>query len=202
MIVIKTPIDEESIRNLKIGDIIYLDGTLITCRDAAHKRFLIEKKSLPIDLRGLAIFHAGPIVSFIGNKWKIISIGPTTSMRMESYEYDFIKKTQIKMIIGKGGMGSETAKACKEFKVIHTIFPGGCAVIAAEKVENVEKVEWLDLGVPEALWIMKVKNLGPLIVSIDTNGNNLFEERRKEINLIKQEITKNLGTELSRIGIV
>jgi L(+)-tartrate dehydratase beta subunit len=149
-------------------------------------------RELPINLKGLPIFHAGPIVKEAEGKWRIVSIGPTTSMRMESLEYDFIERSGVKMIIGKGGMGRRTAEACKRFKAVHAIFPGGCAVVAAERVKRVLGVEWLDLGVPEALWIMDVENFGPLIVSIDTKGNNLFEERLNAINGKKVELLKNL----------
>ena len=83
------------------------------------------------------------------------------------------------LIIGKGGMLEKTTEACKKFGAIHCAFPGGCAVVAAQEVEELVGVEWMDLGMPEALWIMKVKEFGPLIVSIDTQGNNLFDNNKK-----------------------
>jgi len=125
-------------------------------------------------------------------KYDVISIGPTTSMRMEKYEKDFIAQTGLKLIVGKGGMGSDTAEACRECKAIHTVFPGGCAVLAANCVEEVESVEWLDLGMPEAMWIMRVKEFGPLIVSIDTKGNNLFENNKKAFDLRKNNIVEDI----------
>ena len=85
----------------------------------------------------------------------------------------------VKLIVGKGGMGPKTTEGCVQQCAIHTVFPGGCAVLAAERVEEVERVEWLDLGMPEAMWVMRVKDFGPLIVSIDTQGNNLFERNKK-----------------------
>ncbi|MEM4140040.1 MAG: FumA C-terminus/TtdB family hydratase beta subunit [Nitrososphaeria archaeon] len=170
-LVINTPIKDDVLERINVGDIIYLNGVLVTARDAAHERFL--------------------------KHGSIVSIGPTTSMRMESLEYDFIERTGVKMIIGKGGMGSRTADACRKFKAVHAIFPGGCAVVAAERVRRVLGVEWLDLGVPEALWILEVENFGPLIISIDTKGNNMFDERIKSINSKKFEMLKNLDKELS-----
>jgi L(+)-tartrate dehydratase beta subunit len=112
----------------------------------------------------------------------MVSIGPTTSMRMEVHEKDFIERTGVKLIIGKGGMGPETVAGCRSHKAVHAVFPGGCAVLAASKVENIERVEWLDLGMPEALWCLRVKEFGPLIVSIDTKGNNLFETNKARFN--------------------
>ena len=112
----------------------------------------------------------------------MISIGPTTSMRMEKFEKQFIAETGVKLIVGKGGMGKDTEEGCKTHKALHAVFPGGCAVLAATEVEEIEKVEWQDLGMPESLWVSRVKNFGPLIVSIDTKGNNLFEKNKVTFN--------------------
>ncbi len=196
-LVINTPIEDHVLEEVKVGDIVYLNGVLVTARDAAHERFLKHDVKMPVSLKFLPIFHAGPIVKKVNSGWSIVSIGPTTSMRMESLEYDFIERTGVKMIIGKGGMGPRTAEACKRFKAVHAIFPGGCAVVAAERVKRVLGVEWLDLGVPEALWILEVENFGPLIVSIDVKGNNMFDERIKSVNGRKLEMLKNLDKEFS-----
>jgi L(+)-tartrate dehydratase beta subunit len=171
----RTPIKREDIEKLNVGEEFYLDGTLITCRDAAHRRFLEERVELPVNVRDSAVFHAGPIVN---EKRMVVSIGPTTSMRLERYEYDFIERTGVRLIIGKGAMGRRTEEACMKFGAVHAVFPGGCGVYAAERVEAVEGVEWLDLGMPEALWILRVKDFGPLTVSIDSRGRNLFREIR------------------------
>ena len=173
--VLTTPIRNEDIADIKVGDVVYLDGYLITCRDVAHRRLIELGRELPVDLKGLAIFHAGPIVAKDGEKYNMVSIGPTTSMRMEKFEKEFIEQTGVKLIIGKGGMGPNTEAGCKEQKALHAVFPGGCAVLAATEVEEIERVEWQDLGMPESLWVSRVKNFGPLIISIDTEGNNLFE---------------------------
>ena len=133
------------------------------------------------------MFHAGPIVKKTNDKWEMVSVGPTTSMRMEKYEKEFIEATGVKLIIGKGGMGEKTTKACIDNKVVHTVFPGGAAVVAGSEVEEITDVEWLDLGMPEAFWVLKVKEFGPLIVSIDTKGNNLFENNKKLFNDKKEK---------------
>lgn len=185
--ILKTPIRSEDIEALNVGDIVYLDGMLVTCRDAGHRRVLLSKQKLPFDLAGMAIFHAGPIVKKQGEGWKMISVGPTTSMRMERLEKDFIRETGVKLIVGKGGMGPATVEACREYKAVHAVFPGGCAVLAAEEFEEIERVEWLDLGMPEAFWISRVKGFGPLIISIDTKGNNLFEKNKEIFNRRKEE---------------
>jgi len=197
--VLTTPIPDEELESLTIGDVVYLNGYLITSRDDVHQRLIKQHKELPVNLAGKAIFHAGPIMQEIEGqpgKYRVISIGPTTSMRMEKYEKEFIAQTGLKLIVGKGGMGPNTTAGCQEYKAIHTVFPGGCAVLAANCVEEVERVEWLDLGMPEAMWVMRVKEFGPLIVSVDTRGNNLFENNKNDFNqkkdLIVEEICRHV----------
>ncbi|HKL25349.1 MAG TPA: L(+)-tartrate dehydratase subunit beta [Desulfuromonadales bacterium] len=198
-IILKTPIRDEDVEQLTVGDIIYLDGSLITCRDMGHRRLIDLGIMLPVALNGMAILHAGPIVAKEGDSWKMVSIGPTTSMRMEVHEKEFIKQTGVKLIIGKGGMGPETVEGCAKHKAVHAVFPGGCAVLAATGVEEIEKVEWLDLGMPEALWVSRVKNFGPLIISIDTKGNNLFEANKKTFNQKKASVVEEISKQLKFI---
>lgn len=191
--VLTTPIKNEDLENITAGDVVYLNGYLITCRDVAHRRLIELGRELPVDLNGLAIFHAGPIVAKDDNgKWQMISIGPTTSMRMEKFEKEFIAQTGVKLIIGKGGMGADTVEGCKTHKALHAVFPGGCAVLAANGVEEIERVEWEDLGMPESLWVSRVKNFGPLIISIDTKGNNLFETNKAKFNERKDPIVAEI----------
>lgn len=175
------PLTLKQIEDLNAGDTVYYTGPLFTARDSAHKR-LIESGSLPdgISLSGGAIYHAGPIVAKDSSgKEYVVSAGPTTSRRMESLEAQAIEKTGVRLIIGKGGMEEKTANACKNSGAIHCAFPGGCAVVAARRIEEITDCKWRDLGMPEALWVLKVKEFGPLVVSIDTKGNNLFENNKK-----------------------
>jgi len=178
---LRTPIRDEDLEDIEVGDVVYITGVVVTARDAAHRRFVAEGMPLPVDLRGLAVFHAGPVVRRRGDEWEVVSIGPTTSMRMEPYEAEFIERTGVKMIIGKGFMGSRTAEACRKHRCIVAVFPGGCAVLAAERVKKVLGVHWLDLGVPDALWVLEVEEFGPLIVTIDSRGNNMYTERLRHI---------------------
>ena len=145
-----------------------------------------------------AIFHAGPIIRPLENdKFEMVSVGPTTSMRMEKFEYEFVKQTGVKVIIGKGGMKENTERACKEFGAIHCVFPAGNAVVAATEVEEIVRAEWRDLGMPETLWNCRMKEFGPLIVSIDTEGNNMFEKNKVTFNerkdAVYEKISKQVG---------
>lgn len=194
---LSTPINEEEVRKLKIGDILFISGTVISARDAAHKRALENLKNgkpLPVNFSGMAVYHLGPVVKKEGDKWTIISAGPTTSTRLEMYEAEFIEKTGVRVIIGKGGMGPKTAEACKKFGAVYTIFTGGAGALAAKAVKEVEKVEWLDLGVPEALWVMRVSDFGPLTVVIDSDGKDFYAD-------IKERVKGNLKNAYSVIGL-
>ena len=198
--ILTTPIKDEDLEDLSVGDVVYLTGHLVTCRDVAHRRLIELKRELPVSLKGGAIFHAGPIVRKQDDgSFEMVSIGPTTSMRMEKFEKEFIKQTGVKLIVGKGGMGPETVEGCQEYKAVHAIFPGGCAVLAATQVEEIEWAEWQDLGMPETLWVNRVKEFGPLIISIDTKGNNLIEQNKVRFNAKKGPVIDRINRQVSFI---
>ena len=200
--VLITPLTGEDLQGIRIGDIVWLDGDLMTCRDVAHRRLIEYGRALPYDIRGKAIFHAGPIVrkkEGDGDEYEMVSIGPTTSMRMEKFEYDFVKETGVRVIVGKGGMKENTERACSEFGAIHCVFPAGCAVVAATEVVRIKEHHWDELGMPETLWCCDVHEFGPLIVSIDTEGRNLFEENKILFNERKEEARKDIYPEVKFI---
>lgn len=193
--VLKTPILRKDIEELKAGDIVYLSGTIVTARDEAHMRilrFLAENRELPLNLKGLAIYHCGPIVRRRGDEWIVVAAGPTTSMRMESSEDKVIKNFGVRLIVGKGGMGKKTQESMKKFGAVYGSFTGGAAVLAARSVRKVKDVKWLDLGMPEALWVFEVENFGPLTIAIDAYGNNLFERVLRRAEEKKTEIYRKM----------
>ena len=196
--VLTTPIQPEDLADINVGDVIYLTGYLTTCRDVAHRRVIEEGRKLPVDVKNGAILHAGPIIRKRGEgKYEMVTVGPTTSMRMEKFEEAFIAETGVRLIIGKGGMKDGTMRGCRDHKALHCVFPAGCAVVAATCVEEIVDANWLDLGMPETLWTCKVKEFGPLIVSIASHGRNLFEENKVIFNERKEkaceEICKQVG---------
>ena len=198
--VLITPISAEDLKDIHIGDIIYLDGSLTTCRDVAHRRVVEEGREIPVDVRNNAILHAGPIIRPLpDDKFEIVSVGPTTSMRMEKFEYEFVKTTGVRVIVGKGGMKENTVNACKDFGCIHCVIPAGNAVVAAVCVEEIVRAEWRDLGMPETLWNCRVKEFGPLIVSIDAEGKNYFEEKKIEYNKKKDEQVEKISAQVGFI---
>ena len=193
--ILTTPLSAEEIETLHAGDIVFLDGTLVTGRDSVHHRVEAQKQPLPVDLHGNAVFHAGPIVrKNESGKYEMLAAGPTTSMRMELFEKDFIAETGVRVIIGKGGMGKQTEEACKMYKAVHCIFPAGCGVLAAERLPEITGQYWEDLGMPEMLWCCEAREFGPLMVSIDTHGNNVFENNKVIFNERKEKAL----TEISR----
>lgn len=193
--ILNTPVSAEDLKDIKIGDVIYLTGHIVTCRDVAHRRLIEYGRELPVDIRGGAILHAGPIIKKSEGEpehYEMVSIGPTTSMRMEKFEKEFIEQTGVRIVVGKGGMGPNTEAGCREHKALHCVFPAGCAVLAATTVEEIEGAYWKDLGMPETLWVCRVKEFGPLVVSIDAEGNNLFEENKVLFNERKETALNEL----------
>jgi fumarate hydratase subunit beta len=191
-----TPISEEDIRKLQVNDILYISGTIFTARDEAHERALKwskEGKELPIDPSGLVVFHCGPIVRKVEGIWEIVAAGPTTSTRMEMFESEFLEMFKPRVIIGKGGMGPKTTAAMKKVGAVYGAYIGGAAVLAAKAVRKISEVAWLDLGMPEALWIMEVERFGPLIIAIDSHGSNLYDQVKIEVEQNQKKIYEKLG---------
>jgi len=178
---LKLPADAENIKKLKIGDILYVTGNIFTARDETHHMMLEKKVStLPFDPSKMALYHCGPLMKKTNGKWQVVSAGPTTSSRMEIFEDRFIEKFGIQVIIGKGGMGEKTEIALKEHCAVYTAYTGGAGALAADKIEEVSAVFWLEeLGMPEAAWIFKVKDFGPLVVAMDSHGKSIYKEIKK-----------------------
>jgi fumarate hydratase subunit beta len=193
---LSTPLRDEDVEGLRVGDTLYVSGVLVSARDAAHARMLEllrEGRPLPVDLRGGVIYHAGPVAKREGNGWRIIAMGPTTSARMEAFEADVIEKLGVKLIIGKGGMGRRTAEAMRRHKAAYAIFTGGAGVLAARAIRKVLDVHWLDLGMAEAMWVLEVEDFGPLTVMIDSTGRNFYDEAREKMRAKVPELVKELG---------
>lgn len=170
------PITEEQVRSLNVGDMVLLSGVLFTGRDAVHKH-LYEGNSIPIDIRGSAIYHCGPVVVKQDNgEWSVRAAGPTTSSREEPYQARVIENFGLRAVIGKGGMGSKTLEACKKFGCVYLHSIGGAAQVMAETVKKVRGVSMLEeFGSPEAIWELEVEDF-PALVTIDSHGNSLHAD--------------------------
>lgn len=179
---LSVPLKEEDVRELKAGDVVYLKGPIYTSRDMGHltiKDKLEKGEELPENFQGSAIFHAGPVVLKKGVGWELVVIGPTTSIRMEPYA-EMVGKLGVKAILGKGGMAEGTLAACGKYGYVYLQAAPGCAVKLARGIEKIEDVHWLELGIPEALWKLKAKKFGPLVVGMDSHGNSTYKELKEK----------------------
>jgi len=184
-----TPISDEEIRALRVGDSAFLNGIIVTGRDAAHK-FMIENfirkpasaeeadlyANLQELLNGGVIYHCGPVVKkHDDGTYSFVAAGPTTSIREEVYQPDVIAHFNLKGVIGKGGMGSNTLAACGEQPAVYFHAIGGAATLIAQSVKEVVGVYKLDFGVPEAMWVIRVEDF-PVVVTMDSHGGSLHEQ--------------------------
>ena len=176
-VVIKTPLKREDVKKLKAGDSCLITGVIYTARDAAHKRLceLIERgEEFPFDIKNSIIYFVGPTPEKPGQA--IGSCGPTTSYRMDAYSPELIKKGQTGMI-GKGKRGPEVVNAMKEYGAVYFGAIGGCGALLSRCVKKAEIIAYDDLGA-EAIRRLEVEDF-PVIVVIDSEGNNLYETGRK-----------------------
>ncbi|MBU0623535.1 MAG: FumA C-terminus/TtdB family hydratase beta subunit [Candidatus Thermoplasmatota archaeon] len=193
---LKTPLSEDDVRALTLGETIYLDGVIYTGRDEVHIHALegFEKdKKPPVEFKGSALFHCGPIMRKVGDKWEAVAAGPTTSSRMNSLEPQFIERFRPGAIIGKGGMSQPTIDAMKKLGCVYLAITGGAAVLAAKGIKSVSGVEWFELGMPEAIWILNAEDFGPLTVAIDAHGNSLYADVNVKVKENEKKARAKLG---------
>jgi len=188
---IDIPISDDIIRSLRVGDPVALSGVMLTGRDAVHKWMIetfIHRTREPQDddqeiyraikplLDGGIIYHCGPVVSGLETEeYQFVAAGPTTSIREEPYQGDVMAHFNIKGVIGKGGMGPKTLQACQEVPGVYLHAIGGAASLIAKSVQRVLGVYKMDFGVPEAIWVIEVKDF-PVVVTMDAHGNSLHQE--------------------------
>jgi len=181
-VILDITVPVEDVSNLKIGDVAYITGLVATMRDQATKRIITyfqSKAELPFKLQGIPVFHCGPVVRRTYAAWKVESLGPTTSARMEDLLEPFLKTSGVRMIIGKGGFSEKSTGIFKRFKAVYCSPPGGASALLSKSVGKVSAVYWLDLGLPEALWLLEVYKFGPTIVTIDSHGGNIYSTVRE-----------------------
>lgn len=157
---------------------VSITGRIVTARDKVYARVTSGAK-LPLDLQGGIVYHCGPLVKLTPGGWRIISAGPTTSARLDQVQTEFVRRTGVRALVGKGGVDEEVAIQLARLGCVYLAFTGGAGVLAAKAIEKIEKVYWEDLGSAEALWVLRVKDFGPLVVAIDTHGGNLYLRRKR-----------------------
>jgi fumarate hydratase class I len=200
---INIPIRDDTIRSLKVGDPVALNGIMLTGRDTVHKWMIdtfIRKTREPQGddmqayeaikplLNHSVIYHCGPVVSGLDSKlYKFVAAGPTTSIREEPYQAEVLKHFNLKGVIGKGGMGPKTLQGCHDTPAVYFHAIGGAASYIAQSVSRVLEVYKLDFGVPEALWVIEVKDF-PVVVTMDAHGQSLHADIQEQSNKILQEL--------------
>lgn len=194
-----TPISDETIRSLHVGEPVAITGVMLTGRDAVHKWMIdtfIKKNRQPEGddleayeaikplLNGGLIYHCGPVVAGLDTKeYRFVAAGPTTSIREEPYQGDVMRHFHVKGVIGKGGMGTKTLQACQEAPGVYLHAIGGAASLIAQTVVKVLGVYKLEFGVPEAMWVIQVKDF-PAVVTMDSHGQSqhaVVEEKSKKV---------------------
>lgn len=176
---INLPISAAEARSLKAGDIVSLNGTIVTGRDRVHK-YLVEakprKEDIPFELAGTVLYHCGPVMKKTGEGYQAVAAGPTTSMRVEIYEAAVIREYGLRGIIGKGGMGPSTLEALQETGAVYFHTVGGAAAYLADRIRKTLDVWMLDeFGPTEAMWLFQVDDF-PAIVTMDSHGNSIHRE--------------------------
>ena len=198
---IDIPISDEVIRSVKVGDPVALSGVMLTGRDAVHKwmieTFIKQTREPQGDdqevyaaikplLDGGIIYHCGPVVSGLeSGDYQFVAAGPTTSIREEPYQGDVMRYFNIKGVIGKGGMGAKTLQACQDVPGVYLHAIGGAATLIAQSVQRVLGVHKLDFGVPEAIWVIEVKDF-PAVVTMDAHGNSLHAKIEDQSDKVLQ----------------
>jgi fumarate hydratase class I len=176
-VALRTPLTEDQVRGLKVGDVVLISGRAYTGRDAVHHHLM--KHEPPVDLRGAALYHCGPVVAKEGGGWRVTAAGPTTSIREEPYQADVIRRYGVRAVIGKGGMGARTLAALQDAGAVYLNAIGGAAQFYARTITSVDGVSLMEFGTPEAMWHLTFEDF-PAIVTMDSHGNSLHKDVEQE----------------------
>ncbi len=184
-IVLEPPLDEATVRRLKVGDVVLVRGEMYTGRDAVHAHLM--KNAPPVDMRGAVLYHCGPVMLQREGRWTVKAAGPTTSIREEPYQADILRRYGVRAVIGKGGMGAKTLAAMKECGAVYLNAIGGAAQFYARTVEEVLGVHLMEFGIPEAMWHIRVKDF-VAIVTMDAAGNSLHADIERQSSAALAEL--------------
>jgi fumarate hydratase class I len=174
---LQTPLTDEQVRALKVGDFVLVSGRMFTGRDAVHSHLMTHEP--PVDLRGSVLYHCGPVVMKDGEGWRVTAAGPTTSIREEPYQGEIIRRYGVRAVVGKGGMGAKTLAALQQHGAVYLNAIGGAAQFYAQSITGVDDVSLLEFGTPEAMWHLRVQDF-PAIVTMDAHGNSLHKDIEQE----------------------
>lgn len=186
---ITSPLSPDVSRGLRTGDAVLLSGRVVTARDQVHK-YLAAGGASPVDLKGLVVYHCGPVAIQENGIWVVRAAGPTTSMREEPYEAKVIRDHRPGAIMGKGGMGDATRDALRTEGCAYLHLTGGAASYIARTIVSVEEVHLTGFGQPEAMWVLQVEDL-PALVTMDSRGDSLHRKIENSSWKVLKQILKN-----------
>lgn len=189
---LKTPLSEQDVRQFRVGDSVLLDGIIFGVRDGNLIRVFDKKVEPPCDWKGAALLHTAPNVKKVDGKYVPVCVGTTTSMRMDRFTEGLLRDYGVRAILGKGGMSQRTAELMKQYGAVYLSVTGGAAAMETLQIEEIEKAYWEDL-MPECIWQIRFKGLGPLTVGIDSHGGNLQNDVQTQANAKAAEIMKKMG---------
>jgi L(+)-tartrate dehydratase beta subunit len=189
----KTPLTETDVRQLRLGDSVLLDGIIFGVRDANLIRIFDKHVPPPVNWQGAALLHTAPNVRKIGpGKYEPLSVGTTTSMRMDRFTEGLLRDHGVHAILGKGGLSVKSAELMQQYGACYLSVTGGAAAMGTLQIEEIEKVYWEDL-MPECIWQIRFNGFGPLTVGIDTCGGNLQMDVQHQAEQKSAEILKRMG---------
>jgi len=189
---LETPLSLDAVLSLKAGDAVFLNGIVFGIRDATLIRIFDKGVEPPTDISGATLLHTAPNVRKAGQHYEPVCIGTTTSMRMDRFTGPLLETYGIRAIMGKGGLSQDSVKLMQEYGACYLGIVGGAASLQTTQIEEIEEVYWEDL-MPECLWKIRYKGLGPLTVAIDAHGNNLFAEVSRYTEQRREELYQMLG---------
>ncbi len=181
LVELETPLSASDVKALRVGDRLSLSGTVFTMRDQATRRLVDMARrggDLPPGLEGSVVYHAGPALDRSVDPPRVVSIGPTTSARMNSIMGELIKRLSLRLIVGKGGMDESVHKAMMDTGCAYASAIGGCAALYTGSVEALGRVIWEEMG-PEAIYELRLRRMNPLIVTMDYHGRSAHGEREE-----------------------
>jgi L(+)-tartrate dehydratase beta subunit len=195
---LRTPIGEDVVRKLRVDDTVTLNGTLFGIRDATQIHMFDRGRKTRFDLAGHAVIHTAPNVKKVEKSalhpagYAPVCIGTTTSDRMERFTRPLMAQHGVRIVIGKGGLRSDSLSAFKELGGVYLAIIGGTAALETTWIEAIEDVDLDELN-PESLWKFRVNGFGPLLVAMDSHGASLYSQVNEQARARRAEALKHLG---------
>jgi L(+)-tartrate dehydratase beta subunit len=196
--VLEMPVGEDAVRKLRVGDTVTLERTLFGIRDATLIAMFDRDSRARLDLKGHAVLHTAPNVKAVEPsaqnpaRFAPICVGTTTSMRMERFTWPLMEREGVRVMVGKGGMGAQSLAAFGELGGAYLAVVGGAAALQTTWIEAIEDVDFEELN-PECLWKFRIRNFGPLLVTMDSHSGSLHRDVNAAAESRRDEVLARIG---------